>query len=83
MAERKGIGDANPVSQPHNDAKPSNVIEGTINENESRVHNAETHGKSDDINENTQIDEVKGPSVVQRVKEEVEAVFEAVVHPKK
>ncbi|KAL1559136.1 hypothetical protein AAHA92_09512 [Salvia divinorum] len=81
MADRQGID--NPISQTHNGAKTSNVIGETKNESESRVHEEETHGKSDDIDQNTQVDEVKGPSVVQRVKEEVEAVVEAVIHPKK
>lgn len=46
-------------------------------------HHKETHGTSNDIDENTPIDEVKGPSVLQRAKEEVEALVEAVVHPNK
>lgn len=61
-------------------------IEGSKNEDESKVHEEETHGQSDDIDENTPIEEIKGPSVVQRVKEEVEAVAGAVVdavRPKK
>lgn len=37
---------------------------------------------SDDIDESTPIDEVKGPSVFERAKEEIEAVFQA-IHPKK
>ncbi|CBI35908.3 unnamed protein product, partial [Vitis vinifera] len=45
-------------------------------------HDKETHGTSDDIDEDTPIDEVKGPSVFERVKEEVEAIVEA-IHPKK
>ncbi|XP_043722536.1 uncharacterized protein LOC122669753 [Telopea speciosissima] len=45
-------------------------------------HHKETHGKSDDIDENTPISEVKGPSVFQRAKEEIEAIVDA-VHPKK
>lgn len=65
-------------------AKSSNVVEGA--KNESRVHDEETHGTSDDIDQNTPVDEIKAPSVIQRVKEEVEAVAGAVidaVHPKK
>lgn len=65
-----------------NGAKSQDVIEGTKDENESTVHNEETHGTSDDIDEKTPIDEVKAPGVFQRVKEEVEAVVEA-VQPKK
>lgn len=49
--------------------------------NSPHRHHKETHGTSDDIDENTPINEVKGPSVFQRVKEEIEALAEA-VHPK-
>ncbi|KAH0452617.1 hypothetical protein IEQ34_019916 [Dendrobium chrysotoxum] len=46
------------------------------------THQNETHGTSDDIDENTPIDKVKGPGVFERVKEEIEALVEA-IHPKK
>ncbi|KAK7411919.1 hypothetical protein VNO78_03363 [Psophocarpus tetragonolobus] len=45
-------------------------------------HHKETHGRNDDINESTPTNEVKGPNVYQRVKEEFEAVFQT-IHPKK
>ncbi|KAK6914739.1 hypothetical protein RJ641_019856 [Dillenia turbinata] len=45
-------------------------------------HHHETHGRSDDIDKNTPVDEVKGPNVFERMKEEVEAVVGAVL-PKK
>lgn len=45
-------------------------------------HHKETHGTSDDIDENTPISEIKGPSVFERAKEEVEALVHA-IHPKK
>lgn len=45
-------------------------------------HHKETHGTSDDIDENTPISEVKGPNVFERAKEEVEALVQA-IHPKK
>ncbi|CAI8589816.1 unnamed protein product [Vicia faba] len=45
-------------------------------------HDKETHGMNDDIDENTPINEVKGPNVFERVKEEFEAVLQA-IHPKK
>ncbi|KAL3535591.1 hypothetical protein ACH5RR_004052 [Cinchona calisaya] len=48
----------------------------------ARRHHKETHGTSDDIDENTPISEVKGPSVFERAKEEVEALVQA-IHPKK
>ncbi|KAL8170450.1 hypothetical protein V2J09_022254 [Rumex salicifolius] len=45
-------------------------------------HHKETHGRSDDIDETTSVDEVKGPSMFQRVKEELEAIVQAIL-PKK
>ncbi|KAI3979396.1 hypothetical protein MKX01_001588 [Papaver californicum] len=48
----------------------------------SPKHDKETHGTSDDIDENTKPEEIKGPSVFQRAKEEIEALVEA-IHPKK
>ncbi|KAL2327217.1 hypothetical protein Fmac_020644 [Flemingia macrophylla] len=45
-------------------------------------HHKETHGRNDDINENTPANEVKGPNVYERVKEEFQAVFQA-IHPEK
>ncbi|GAB4842562.1 hypothetical protein Ancab_012538 [Ancistrocladus abbreviatus] len=48
----------------------------------SPKHHKETHGASDDIDENTPIDEVKGPNVFERMKEEFEAIAEA-IHQKK
>lgn len=41
-------------------------------------HHKETHGTSDDIDENTPIDDVKGPGFFQRVKEEIEAIVKAI-----
>ncbi|KAI3867653.1 hypothetical protein MKX03_036563 [Papaver bracteatum] len=38
----------------------------------SPKHHIETHGTSDDIDENTKPEEIKGPSVFQRAKEEIE-----------
>ncbi|EEF41050.1 conserved hypothetical protein [Ricinus communis] len=64
-------------SKPHSTASPSS---------EKDVHTAhhhkETHGTSDDIDESTPIDEVKGPGVLERVKEEIEALVGAIL-PKK
>ncbi|XP_048335587.2 uncharacterized protein LOC107424047 isoform X1 [Ziziphus jujuba] len=51
-------------------------------EKSSPRHHKETHGMSNDIDENTPVDEVKGPSVFERAKEEIEAVLET-IHPKK
>ncbi|RAL43870.1 unnamed protein product [Cuscuta campestris] len=43
-------------------------------------HDKETHGRSDEIDRNTPVDEVKGPNVFERVKEEAEAVVGSVLH---
>ncbi|KAL6537471.1 hypothetical protein OROMI_026005 [Orobanche minor] len=87
MAERKGT--QSPVSHSDTHLKSPNAIdiakegkESVIRDDKSPHHDKETHGTSDDIDESTPIDQVKGPSVFQRVKEEVEAVVEA-VFPKK
>lgn len=45
-------------------------------------HHKETHGMSNDIDENTPIDEVKAPNVFERAKEEIEAVLQT-INPKK
>ncbi|KAK2985786.1 hypothetical protein RJ640_021571 [Escallonia rubra] len=45
-------------------------------------HHKETHGMSEDINENTSTSEIKGPSVFERAKEEIEALIQT-IHPKK
>jgi len=45
-------------------------------------HHQETHGRSDDVDEDTPIDEIKGPGVFGRIKEEIEALVGA-IHSKK
>ncbi|XP_010908258.1 uncharacterized protein [Elaeis guineensis] len=50
--------------------------------NRVKTHDKETHGTSNDIDENTPVDKVKGPSVFERAKEEIEALVET-IHPKK
>lgn len=57
-------------------------IEAIVHTDKSPRHTKETHGTSDDIDENTPIDEVKGPNVFERVKEEIEALVQT-IHPKK
>lgn len=47
-----------------------------------KIHDKETHGTSDDIDESTPIDRVKGPGLLERAKEEIEALIET-IHPKK
>lgn len=75
--------------QDEKDVKAPNIVERAKEEMEAIIHTekspkhqTETHGRSDDIDENTPIDEVKGPNVFERVKEEMEALVEA-IHPKK
>ncbi|KAK9755965.1 hypothetical protein RND81_01G063200 [Saponaria officinalis] len=60
----------------------TNVTDRDLHHNKSPQHHSETHGTSDDIDETTPVEAVKGPSVFQRMKEEVEAVVEAIL-PKK
>ncbi|KAC9903981.1 hypothetical protein R6Q59_036189 [Mikania micrantha] len=57
-------------------------IKAKIHSESSPNHDKETHGTSDDIDKDTPIEKVKGPGVLERAKEEVEALVEA-VHPKK
>ncbi|MED6213248.1 hypothetical protein PIB30_091304 [Stylosanthes scabra] len=67
-------------------AKAKEEIKSIIHNNKSKHHHhhhhKETHGRNDDIDENTPANEVKGPNLFGRVKEEFEAVFQA-IHPKK
>ncbi|KAL9247281.1 hypothetical protein vseg_020728 [Gypsophila vaccaria] len=56
-----------------------NVTDRALQHSKSPEHHNETHGTSDDIDETTPVEAVKGPNVFQRVKEEVEAVFEAIL----
>ena len=44
-------------------------------------HHKETHGRNDDIDETTPLNEVKAPNVFERAKEEIEAIVGA-IHPK-
>ncbi|KAJ0798060.1 hypothetical protein HanPI659440_Chr04g0180701 [Helianthus annuus] len=46
------------------------------------THNTETHGLREDIDAKTPIGDVKGPTVLERVKEEFEAIVGAVHHRK-
>ncbi|CAO2840224.1 unnamed protein product [Amaranthus hypochondriacus] len=68
--------------------KSPNLIErakegiGSLFRHKSPRHHKETHGLSDDIDESTPANDVIGPNVFERVKEEVEAVVEA-FHEKK
>ncbi|KAH0896559.1 hypothetical protein HID58_046127 [Brassica napus] len=46
-------------------------------------HRKDSHGSSDDIDENTHVDEVKAPNVFDRSEEEIEAVVIDTIHPEK
>ncbi|XP_062199784.1 uncharacterized protein LOC133902204 [Phragmites australis] len=46
--------------------------------NKDNVHDKETHGTSNDITKNTSVDKVKGPNLLERAKEEIEALAGAV-----
>ncbi|KAG6743160.1 hypothetical protein D5086_030990 [Populus alba] len=89
MAEPKAD-QKHPSPSEEKDVKAPNVIERAKEEIEAIVHGGksprhykETHGRSDDIDEDTPIDDVKGPSVFERVKEEIEALVGAILPKKK
>lgn len=71
-------------------AKAPNLIERAKEEIEAIIHHGkspvhhhiETHGRNDDIDDSTPIDQVKGPSIFQRAKEEIEALVQT-IHRKK
>ncbi|CAH8377174.1 unnamed protein product [Eruca vesicaria subsp. sativa] len=62
--------------------KTKEEIKSLFHSKEKPHQHKETHGRSDDIDENTHVDEVKAPNVFERAKEEIEAVI-STIHPKK
>ncbi|KAF6157198.1 hypothetical protein GIB67_041659 [Kingdonia uniflora] len=70
------------VKAPNLIERAKEEIDAVIHSEKSPHHDKETHGTSNDIDENTPIDEVKGPGLFERAKEELEALVE-VIHPKK
>lgn len=52
-------------------------------EERARIHGKETHGRSGNIDENTSPEEVKAPNLIERAKEEVEALVGTIHHRKK
>ncbi|KAL9995040.1 hypothetical protein Hdeb2414_s0845g00953301 [Helianthus debilis subsp. tardiflorus] len=48
----------------------------------SPSHHKETHGRGDDIDADTPIDEVKGPNIFHRAKEEIEAIVGTILSKK-
>ncbi|ESQ27919.1 hypothetical protein EUTSA_v10019375mg [Eutrema salsugineum] len=77
----------NSLSEEEKTIKSPNVLERVNEEIEAMSHHEksrsrhhkETHGTSDDIDENTAVDDVKGPGFFQRLKEEVQAIFASFV----
>ncbi|GMI89418.1 hypothetical protein like AT5G57000 [Hibiscus trionum] len=57
--------------------KPENGVKSPI----SNHHHKETHGRNDDIDETTPLNEVKAPNVFERAKEEIEAIV-GTIQPK-
>ncbi|KAL1203769.1 hypothetical protein V5N11_020991 [Cardamine amara subsp. amara] len=80
------MAEQNPKSLSEKKVKSPNVLErvkeeieavGHHEKSKSHHHYKETHGTSDDIDENTSVDDVKGPGFFERLKEEIEAVVNA------
>ncbi|KAI7750669.1 hypothetical protein M8C21_029513, partial [Ambrosia artemisiifolia] len=72
-----------PTKSQEEEAKAPNLIEkGKEEVKKSASHDKETHGTSNDIDEDTPVEKVKGPGILERTKEEIEAVVEA-INPKK
>ncbi|XVF48986.1 hypothetical protein PTKIN_Ptkin03bG0232200 [Pterospermum kingtungense] len=62
---------------------PHSLSDEAVNHTRKTHHfHGETHGKRDDIDENTSLDDVKAPNLFQRAKEEIEALVET-IHQKK
>ncbi|XP_020227976.1 uncharacterized protein LOC109809151 isoform X2 [Cajanus cajan] len=70
------------VKSPNIFERAKEEIEAVFHHDKSPHHHKETHGRNDDIDEETSTNEVKAPNMFERVKEEFEAVVEA-IHPKK
>ncbi|XP_031106001.1 uncharacterized protein LOC116010651 [Ipomoea triloba] len=86
MAEtnaRKNESAPSEVKSPNMIERAKEEMQTMSHHDKAHVHDKETHGTSDDIDETTSVDEVKGPGVFERVKEELEAVVGAIIHPKK
>lgn len=70
------------VKAPNLFERAKEEVEAIMHKDKKKTHHKETHGMSNDIDENTAIDRVKGPGVFERAKEEIEAIVEA-IRPKK
>ncbi|XP_058745338.1 uncharacterized protein LOC131618089 isoform X2 [Vicia villosa] len=82
MAETEPKPKENDVKSPNILERAKEEIKAVFKDDKSPRHHKETHGRNDDIDERTSVEEVKAPSVFGRMKEEIEAVVEA-IHPKK
>ncbi|KAG2310749.1 hypothetical protein Bca52824_022306 [Brassica carinata] len=64
--------------------KAKEEIKSLFHSKEKPHHHKETHARSDDIDENTHVDDVKAPNDFDRVNEEIEAVVIInTIHPEK
>ncbi|KAK9026972.1 hypothetical protein V6N11_066823 [Hibiscus sabdariffa] len=66
--------------------KPENGVRSPLgpvlhHEKSPNHHHKETHGRNDDIDETTPLNEIKAPNVFERAKEEIEAIV-GTIHPK-
>lgn len=73
---------ADEVKAPNLFERAKEEIEATLHSEKSPQHHEETHGKRNDIDENTPLDAVRAPNVFERATEELEALVQT-IHPKK
>jgi len=59
-------------------SEPSNAGGGTQKE----IHSYESHGADQGINENTPPEDVRGPSICERIMEELQALFKTLTSKK-
>ncbi|OAY75367.1 uncharacterized protein LOC109722196 [Ananas comosus] len=73
--------DEKKVEAPNLHDKSKEESEVDIHIVKEKVHKRETHGKSNDVDENTPLNKIKGPNIFQRAKEEIEAIA-GTIHPR-
>lgn len=69
------------VEAPNLHDKSKEETEVDIHIVKEKVHKRETHGQSNDVDENTPLNKIKGPNIFQRAKEEIEAIA-GTIHPR-
>nr|XP_023904289.1 uncharacterized protein LOC112016031 isoform X1 [Quercus suber] len=69
------------VKAPNLFERAKEEIEAILHSEKSPQHHEETHGKRNDIDENTPLDAVRAPNVFERAKEELEALVQT-IHPR-